>query len=149
MCMPHKTPEQQYGSTPFREICQSQSTAQRWSYLVSIAHCCFEDIRPNHIKIPSAAQTTSFTYWSVVSLYKILSKFSLDNSSSSSSGSKVSSTKSAAARSPVVSAERNDAVTPRRTSALPPRVGEKAEDDCCGHRARRRPVAPLTVAPCS
>ena len=45
---------------------------------------------------PRARQTTSFTCWSVVSLYRILSRFSFDSSSSSSSGSNVSSTKSAA-----------------------------------------------------
>jgi hypothetical protein len=73
---------------------------------------------------PRARRTTSFTCWSVVSLYRILSRFSFDSSSSSSSGSNVSSTKSAAPACPAVAApaERSaaDRTPPRRPPQSPP-----------------------------
>ena len=97
------------------------------------------------IASPSAFHTRSLTCWSVVSLYTILSKFSLDNSSSSSSGSKVSKTKSAAlACNTVQSTERSAEALVR------PRVLTAHTVGACGEMRRpSRGVPILLNAPCS
>ena len=95
---------------------------------------------------PRARQTTSFTCWSVVSLYRILSRFSFDSSSSSSSGSNVSSTKSAAPACPAVAApaERSAA---DRTPAAP--TAKPAAWRTHAAPARGAAPRPLRAAPWS